>query len=190
MTPSDPLEAALALAQALEAAGISYALGGALAYGIWGIPRATLDVDINIFVEDDELSKVADALASLGIHADPERLRSESQAHGLCVVRYGPYRVDLFTPSIAFSREAERTRREIEIEGKRAYFLSAQALAVFKLLFFRPKDIVDLERLVEVQGDALDVSYVRRELIALMGEDDERVRRWDELTAPRYSAEA
>jgi hypothetical protein len=58
--PNDPLEAGLALAAAFEAAGISYALDGALAYGIWGIPRATLDVDINIFVDGDELGEVAD----------------------------------------------------------------------------------------------------------------------------------
>lgn len=183
--PNDPLEAGLGLARAFEAAGISYALGGALAYGIWGIPRATLDVDINIFVDDDELAKVADVLTSLGIAADSERLQLESQAKGLCVVRYGPYRVDLFTPSIPFSREAERTRRQVDIEGQQAYFLSAEALAVFKLLFFRPKDLVDLERLVEVQGEALDAAYVRRELAAMMGEDDTRVRRWDELTARR-----
>jgi hypothetical protein len=123
----------------------------------------------------------------LGIHADPQQLKLDSEAKGLCVVRYGPYRVDLFTPSIAFSREAERTRREIEIEGKRAYFLSAEALAVFKLLFFRAKDIVDLERLIEVQGDALDSAYVRRELVAMMGDEDERVRRWDALVAARQA---
>jgi hypothetical protein len=181
--PTDPLEAGLALAQAFEAAGISYALGGALAYGIWGIPRATLDVDINIFVDDDQFARVAEVLASLGISADPAHLERESRARGLCVVRYGPYRVDLFTPSIPFSREAERTRRQVDMEGRRAYFLSAEALAVFKLLFFRPKDLVDLERLVEVQGPALDIAYVRRELAAMMGEDDARVRRWDELTA-------
>ncbi len=120
--PSDPLEAGLALAQAFEAAGISYALGGALAYGIWGIPRATLDVDINIFVDDDQLTRVAEVLGSLGISADPSHLARES-------------------------------------------------------------DLVDLERLVEVQGPALDVAYVRKELAAMMGEDDARVRRWDELTA-------
>lgn len=182
--PSDPLEAGLALARTFEAAGISYALGGALAYGIWGIPRATLDVDINLFVDDDQLVSVAEALASLGISADPAHLEHESLTKGMCVVRYGPYRIDLFTPSIPFSREAERTRRQIDIEGRQAYFLSAEALAVFKLLFFRPKDLVDLERLVEVQGPTLDVAYVRKELAAMMGEDDVRVRRWDELTEP------
>jgi hypothetical protein len=173
------------LADTFDAHGIPYALGGALAYGIWGIPRATLDVDINVFIEDDELGKLADALSALGIATETERLRRESAARGLMVVHFGSYRIDLFTPSIAFSREAQRTRRQIQIEGRSVYFLSAEALSVFKLLFFRPKDIVDLERLVEVQGEQLDTAYVRRELAAMMGEEDERVRRWDQLTQKR-----
>src|SRR5690606_33033347 len=40
-TPGDAFEAGLAIADALQAAGIPYALGGALAYGQYGIPRAT-----------------------------------------------------------------------------------------------------------------------------------------------------
>jgi len=180
--PGDPLDAGLALARELEASRISYALGGALAYGIWGIPRATLDVDVNVFLEDSELGTLADALRRLGIAVDLARMTHESGARGMTVVHFGPYRVDLFTPSIAFSREAERTRRAVEIEGQQVYFLSPEALAVFKLLFFRPKDVVDLERLIAVQGAALDHAYVRRELVSMMGEDDERVRRWDELT--------
>jgi hypothetical protein len=179
--PNDPLDAGLAIARAFAAAGIPYALGGALAYGVWGIPRATLDVDVNVFVEDAELERVADALRSLGITVDSERLKRDSAAKGMSVVQFGAYRVDLFTPSIPFSREAERTRREVPIEGQAVDFLSAEALAVFKLLFFRPKDIVDLERLIAVQGSALDSAYVRRELAAMMGEEDERVQRWDAL---------
>lgn len=185
LQPSDPLDVGIALAQAFEAHGIEYALGGALAYGIWGIPRATLDVDINVFVEDDELPRVAAALADLGLQVDATDLARDSRAKGLIVLRFGGYRVDLFTPSIPFSYEAARTRRAVDIDGKYIYFLSAEALCVFKLLFFRPKDIVDLERLIEVQGDALDRAYVRRELVTMMGEGDERVQRWDELATQR-----
>ena len=43
--PSDPFEAGLRLAAALQARGVSYALGGALAFGLWGVPRATIDWD-------------------------------------------------------------------------------------------------------------------------------------------------
>jgi hypothetical protein len=185
LEPNDPLSAGMAIARAFDAAAIPYALGGALAYGIWGIPRATLDVDVNVFVEDAELGRVADALRSLGIAVDHERLVRESAAKGMSVVWFGIYRIDLFTPSIAFSRQAERTRRRIVIDQQPVDFLSAEALAVFKLLFFRPKDIVDLERLIEVQGPALDTTYIREEVVAMMGEADERVQRWDELLRAR-----
>ncbi len=67
------------------------------------------------------------------------------------------------------------------VENQQAWFLSAEALSVFKLLFFRAKDIVDLQRLVAVQGDRLDLDYVRRQIVSLMGDGDERVSRWDEL---------
>jgi hypothetical protein len=181
--PADPLDAGLALAAAFDLHGISYALGGALAYGVWGIPRATLDVDVNVFLEDRELPRLGSALSSLGIEVDAARMAHESASKGLIVVRFGMFRVDVFTPSIAFSREAERTRRQVEIEGRNVQFLSPEALCVFKL---RPKDLVDLERLIEVQGAALDVAYVRAELASLMGEQDERVQRWDQLTAARH----
>ncbi|MHB1846249.1 MAG: hypothetical protein ACYCWW_15610 [Deltaproteobacteria bacterium] len=42
--------------------GIPYAVGGALAYSFWGIPRATLDVDLNVFVRDERWEEVFSAL--------------------------------------------------------------------------------------------------------------------------------
>ena len=42
--PDDAFAAALKIAKALESRNISYALGGAHAYGQYGIPRATNDV--------------------------------------------------------------------------------------------------------------------------------------------------
>jgi hypothetical protein len=72
------------------------------------------------------------------------RSAERSPSRGMAVVQFGSYRVDLFAPSIPFSREAERTRRRVELDGQAAYVLSPEALAVFKLLFFRAKDIVDL----------------------------------------------
>ena len=182
MTPSDPLEAGVALAKAFDSRGIPYALGGALAYGLWAVPRATVDVDVNAFVEDAQLDSVLDALADLGVTFQPEQARRENAARGMFVARFGPFRVDVFTPSIDFAWEAMRTRVPKDVDGTQVYFLSAEALAVFKLLFFRGKDIVDLRRLVAVQGQRLDAAYVRRHLVALMGEDDERVAKWDELT--------
>ncbi len=77
--------------------------------------------------------------------------------------------------------EAAKTRVRItDAEGWSGWFLSAEALAVFKLLFFRSKDIVDLERLVAVRPE-LDHDYVRRWIADMMGEDDPRTRRWERI---------
>lgn len=64
-----------------------------------------------------------------------------------------------------------------------ANYLSAEATVVFKLLFFRSKDLVDIEKLVTVQGSDLDSVYVRRWMVDMMGEGDARVREWDRILA-------
>ncbi len=56
----DPLQAALALAGEFEARGVDYAIGGALALSLWSEPRATNDVDVNVFVEPSELVATLD----------------------------------------------------------------------------------------------------------------------------------
>jgi hypothetical protein len=89
--------------------------------------------------------------------------------------------VDLFSASIDFAWEAERRRVKRKVEGRDLWFLSAESLAVFKLLFFRMKDVADLQRLIAVQGSRLDTDFVRTAVAGMLGEDDERIREWDAL---------
>jgi hypothetical protein len=185
--PRDAVDAALRIAGALETFAIPYAIGGALAYGFWAVPRATVDVDVNVFVEAGELANVFDALASVGVRLNAESARAAAARDGMFVGRLGGFRIDVFTPSIPFSREAERTRVRLSLAGQEVWFLSAEAIAVFKLLFFRGKDLVDLERLVATCR-TLDVAGVRAHVVEMMGEDDERVTRWDELVAAHRRA--
>jgi hypothetical protein len=182
-TPSDAFEAAVLIGRSLEAHQVPYAIGGALAYGQYGVPRATNDVDVNVFVEPDGLEPVRDALAAVGVATNASDIANAIARDGMFVVRLAEFRVDVFTPSIEFSREAERTRVRQTVDGVGIWFLSAEALCVFKLLFFRSKDIADLERLIAVYGDRLDGGYVRTHLVDMMGADDPRIARWDQLWA-------
>ncbi|MDP9431528.1 MAG: hypothetical protein M3P91_02080 [Actinomycetota bacterium] len=54
-------------------------------------------------------------------------------------------------------------------------------LVLFKALFDRPKDWVDIATVVD--AGAVDRDHVRDGLIALLGTDDPRVERWDALTS-------
>ena len=180
--PQDAADAGLRIAAGLERAGLPYALGGALALGAHGVPRGTLDVDVNLFVPEARLPEGTACLRALGIEVDEAAARARARIDGMFVGTWAGIRIDVFVPSIPFSDEAERTRVRLTDPGRTSvWFLSAEALAVFKLLFFRRKDLADLERLLAVQGPALDHGCVRTWIADMMGEDDERTRAWGRL---------
>jgi hypothetical protein len=176
-------DTAARLAAALDDAGIPYAIGGAIALGAWSDPRGTHDVDINLFVAHDGLDAALDVLEAAGVSIDRDAARKADAAGDVIVGACGGLRVDFFTPSIPFAWEAMKTRRRLRGPSGEAWYLSPEATALFKLLFFRGKDLVDVEKLVAVQGPDLDRDYIRRWLVDMMGDDDERTRAWDEIAA-------
>ncbi len=183
-------EAAQRLADALELHGLPHAIGGALALAIAGVPRGTADVDLNVFVGEERLGDLLGVLHGLGLDVDDTAAITRARADGMFVARWDGMRIDVFLPSIPFAHEAHRTRiRVTDDAGWSGWFLAAEAIAVFKLLFFRGKDRVDLERLVAVRPE-LDRAYVRRWIVDMMGEADERVVAWDAMVARFAEREA
>jgi hypothetical protein len=46
------------------------------------VPRATVDVDVNVFVGDDALAEVFQTLSSLGVRIDPTEARVQNTRDG------------------------------------------------------------------------------------------------------------
>ena len=180
MHASDALSLAVELGQLLEGAKLPYAIGGALALGVHGVSRSTQDVDVNVFVQADQLEALLALLQANSVQVDAAKARTEGVSEGVFFCWAGTTRIDVFLPSIDLSWEALRTRVSATVQGTPTWFLSAELLSCFKLLFFRPKDLLDLERLV-ASSSALDVGRVRAIMVETMGGDDERVRAWDDI---------
>lgn len=178
--PTAP-DVARRLADALEEALVPYAIGGAVAYGFHAPPRATNDVDLNVFVDPGGLGPVFDALEAAGAELDRRLAQASAQSRGDFAVRVSGMRVDVFIPSIPLYDSAARRLKTALLADRPIKVLSAEDLAVFKLLFFRAKDLSDVKRMVLFQGDALDKDYVRRWLVDLVGPDDPRVSEWDDM---------
>jgi hypothetical protein len=49
------------------------------------------------------------------------------------------------------------------------------------MMFFRRKDLVDVEQLLRIQGEQLDRNWVRGRLIEIFGARDPRIPAWDEI---------
>ena len=172
-----------ALVDTLEGSSLEYAFGGAIALSAWAEPRATTDIDLNLWFDEDQLANALDVLALAGAVVDGNAARGQIESRGMFVGRIQGYRLDVFVPSISFYDEALARRRRVRLLDRETWVLSPECLAVFKLLFFRAKDLVDLERLVLFQPDELDRAFVRNSVAEMMGETDERIVAWDELTA-------
>lgn len=57
----------------------------------------------------------------------------------------------------------------------------AETLCVFKMMFFRRKDLADVEQLLRSQGGALDASWVDHHIEQMYGRRDPRVSTWREI---------
>lgn len=89
--------------------------------------------------------------------------------------------VDLFFNSIPVHERAAKRAVAVKLHDVDIRVLSAEDTVVFKMLFFRGKDLVDVERLLGLSGAQLDRSYVRAALVETVGEDDYRTQKWDQL---------
>jgi hypothetical protein len=179
----EPAELAVLIARELESASIPYAIGGAIAYGYWGNPRGTRDLDVNLFVSADRAGPALDTLLRAGVRLDRNRVLESAQERGDARVFYEDVPIDLFFISIPLHESAAERTVLVTLLGQTIRVLSAEDLVVLKMLFFRGKDLVDIERIVAIQGEKLDRDYVRRWLVECVGADAERVRKWDEICA-------
>ncbi len=178
-----PVSAAVAAAQLaaqLEKSSVEYALGGALALGYWANPRGTLDVDITVFMPVDRPSECVWLLQDIGCEFAAADAANMLREHGFCRVTISGVRVDVFLPIAPFYEHARTRRKRVELNGQAVMIWDAETLAVFKMMFFRRKDLVDVEQILRTQGASFDRAWVRERLAEMYGARDPRLMQWDE----------
>lgn len=176
------------LIERFESSQHTYAFGGAIALAAWSEPRATADIDLVVWVEPDGLGGVLEILKGVGADVREDMAQVAADRDGMFVTMVDGIRVDVFVPSIPFYDEAAKRRVRTRILGLGTWIHSAEVLAVFKLLFFRAKDLIDIRRMIEVRMEDLDREFVRRSIADMLGEDDPRIMRWDEIVADVMAA--
>ena len=185
--PERPDAATLArrLADALDAENLPYAIGGALALGHYTPPRGTVDVDLNVFIAvPEEIDRLLACLQGCGFEPDaPSAVERTAMEDGQFRGRIRGTRVDVFVPANDVYASLERGRRKVSFAGRPGWIVGPEDLATLKMLFFRRKDLADVEALVRAQGGGFDRAAVRARLVELVGDEDERVREWDSIVS-------
>jgi len=173
-------DAAAWLADRLDEDGIDYAIGGALALVAWGAPRATADVDISVFVDTPELHRVIGALERAGVMV-PADAAKEIERIGMFRGQLGRTPIDVFLSAHPHQHAMRESRCLMELtEGVERWFVSAEDLVVLKVIYGRPKDDIDLQRLLAVRTD-LDLDYVEGWLTKMVPPEDRRLEMFARL---------
>lgn len=164
----------VAVCDHLDRAELPWALGGALALAYaTEEPRATRDIDVNVFVPAADAARVFDALPAGVAHGDADLAAAATDEQ----VRlwWDDTPVDLFFAADPFHTEVAGRCREVPFAGRRVRVLCAEDLAVFKAMFDRPKDWVDIATMHD--ANSIDLGLTADRLAELLGDDDSRIDR-------------
>jgi hypothetical protein len=162
----------VAVHEGLSAVGIPHAIGGAIALGYCVLEaRATQDVDVNVFVTPDRTKDVFRALPQEVTFSglDVERAEREGQVR----LWWDITPIDLFLNVLPFHADVQKNIRHVKLGEHTIPVLSCTGLAVFKAMFDRPRDWVDIEAMVEAR--AIDLDEAIRWVSEMAGPDSAEV---------------
>jgi len=160
----------VALHHSLSEAAITHAFGGAFALAFCtDEPRATQDIDVNVFLGTDEVDALVAGLPSgVGFEVGNRR---ELERAGQSRLWWGETPVDVFLANHPFHAHVEANRRHVPFAGvERLPVLACADLAVFKTFFARPKDGVDVATMAA--AGSIDLEALEESVRGLLGSDD------------------
>jgi len=172
-------EKVAAIHDSLTEAQIAHAFGGALALASYAEPRATIDVDINIFLEASRHTEVLGVLSKLGVTGDVPLAQVERD--GQCRLAWDTNPIDLFYAYHALHAAMRKGARRAHIGGRQVPILAPEHLLTCKVIFNRPKDWLDIEQILVGALDT-DRAEVSDWLNQIIGADDPRAERFAELS--------
>jgi hypothetical protein len=179
MSATSLTEKVVAIDDALASTRLPHAFGGAIALAYYAEPRATIDVDVNVFVGVERVGDVAGALEPLGVAASMDMPRFEEE--GQCRWWWERTPVDLFFSYDPLHEAMAKAFRRVDFADGRIPILSPEHLTVCKAVFDRAKDWIDIEQIL-VSNPDLDRDEIRGWLERFVGADDLRAQRFEELS--------
>jgi len=169
----EPLAVTLRVANAFDRLGLKYLVGGSLASSLHGIPRSTNDADVLAELPGHRVDELVKDLSS-DFYVDADMIRDAVRRGASFNVIHLPtmFKVDVFVLTRDPLLTEEMSRRQshaLDEQGRvQMQFASAEDTVLQKLDWFKKgagvsdRQWADIRGILEVQGDRLDLAYMRR----------------------------
>ncbi len=173
----------LIITREFQKARIPHALGGAIALAFYSEPRATADLDINIFLHPDHREVVLRVLSSIVTIDDRDSVASSIDQSGQARIRWEDTPIDLFFANTPLHDSCADRIKWVDYLTEKIPILSPEDLIIYKVAYDRPQDWLDIGKMFTFSGLNLDKDYIRRWIEDIFDPDDRRIARLEALLA-------
>lgn len=152
--------ALLRVAQLLNAEEIPYMVIGGVANLVWGVPRATVDVDITVWVEEDQVPSFIETLRENVRLLVEDPAAFVQQTRVLPVETEEDIRVDIIFGQLPYEENAIHRAHPVEFGGVPVLICTPEDLIIHKIVSERPRDREDIKGIIRRLGSQLDRAYL------------------------------
>jgi len=142
---------------------IEYVVVGGVAVMYHGVPRTTVDIDIILHFDDDEIPFFVEFLNSNGFSASTEDIRAafSEKSHSTSFFGKSLLRLDIQGVNSVFDRMTLERATSVDMFGTSIMIGSAEDTIVNKILFQGEQDLRDALGILTRNRENLDFDYIR-----------------------------
>ena len=145
----------------LNSGKYNYIIIGGIAASAIGEPRITADVDVDIVLNQEEVSNFLNEAKEAGFEVPVKKCIASARRMGVFQISFGDYHIDFIIASTNLETEACRRRKAIQLHGIKAFFPSPEDLILLKIIPGRDKDLLDAKAVAIRHKGKLDTRYLK-----------------------------
>lgn len=154
-----------ALARFFKAAKIKYAVLGGIAVLLYGEPRLTMDIDVNISIDKSKIDEFLKIGRKYGFYPIPKNIGSFVKKTGVIPMKFRKGKITGKCDVIIAENPIEFSALERAVTKKigsvKIKVITPEDLIIHKITSSRPRDIEDLEGVIARQKGELDIKYIK-----------------------------
>src|SRR5258706_1204683 len=157
-----PLLRAIAAVQTwLDEQGVPAAVVGGIAASLLGRPRVTKDVDLVALVPESDWARLLESGRRLGFEPRAADALAFARVSRVLLLKHAPTQIelDLSFAGLPFEVEVIERASPYTVRGTTFRVASAEDIVVMKALALRPRDIADIEAIIELHPE-LDLARI------------------------------
>jgi len=143
---------------------IEYAILGGVAVSVYGEPRLTFDIDVNLMLDTNRIDDFLKKARKYGFFPLPIKIKKFIKSTGVIPMRFSKNKVvgkcDFIIAQNALEYSGIKRARFKKIYSTKMKIISPEDLIIYKITSQRPRDIEDVSGILARQKKKLDFRYI------------------------------